>query len=128
MKATSSLTAELWAIHRGVILAKYNDLKKVIIETDSSEALKWLCLTDNVSKSHPDRVVIEECKSLISELGIVLIHTLRQGNNCADHLATLRRIQQEEMVIIHHPPHSVQLLLCADMDHVAYPRYPKHVS
>ncbi|KAH0776418.1 hypothetical protein KY290_007829 [Solanum tuberosum] len=53
MKATSSLTTELWAIHGGLILAKDNDLKKVIIETDSSEALKWLCMTGNVSKSHP---------------------------------------------------------------------------
>ncbi|KAH0659821.1 hypothetical protein KY289_028569 [Solanum tuberosum] len=44
MRATSSLTTKLWAIHGGLILAKKYDLKKVIIETDSSEALKWLCL------------------------------------------------------------------------------------
>ncbi|KAL3323417.1 hypothetical protein AABB24_037851 [Solanum stoloniferum] len=95
MRVTSSLTAELWAIHRGLILAKNYDLKKVIIETDSNEALKCLCQMVNVSESHPDRIVIEECKSLISELGIVLIHTLRQGNNCADHLTTLGRIEEE---------------------------------
>ncbi|KAH0750151.1 hypothetical protein KY290_029383 [Solanum tuberosum] len=107
MRATSSLTAKLWAIHVGLILAKKYDLKKVIIKTDSSKPLKWLCLTSSILESHPDRVVIEECKSLISELRIVLIHNLRQENNCADYLATLGRIQQEDMVIIDRPPHSV---------------------
>ncbi|KAF3616190.1 hypothetical protein FXO38_34710 [Capsicum annuum] len=44
--------------------------------------------------SHPDRVVIEECRRLLSELGIAMMHTLRQGNNCTDETrknATRRR-------------------------------------
>ncbi|OIT01967.1 putative ribonuclease h protein [Nicotiana attenuata] len=128
MKATSSITAELWAIHGGLTLAKNYNLKKVLIETDSSDALMLLTVADNVTKSHPDRVLMKECRSLISKLGITLIHTLRQGNNCADHLAKLGRTQKEDLVILHRPPHSMQLLLLADMAHVAYARYPKHVK
>ncbi|KAK6788228.1 hypothetical protein RDI58_016753 [Solanum bulbocastanum] len=71
MRATSSLIAELWAIHRGLILAKKYDLKMVIIEIDSSEVLKWLCLTGNVSESHPDRTVIEKnARVLYPNLGL----------------------------------------------------------
>ncbi|OIT27716.1 putative ribonuclease h protein [Nicotiana attenuata] len=128
MRATSSLTPELWAIHGGLTLAKSYNLKNVIIETDSSDALMWLSVEGNVPESHPDRVVMEECRSLISKLGITLIHTLRQGNTCADHLAKLGRTQNENLVILHRPPHSMQQLLLADMAHVAYPRYPKHVT
>ncbi|KAM3343232.1 hypothetical protein P3S68_025321 [Capsicum galapagoense] len=80
--ATSSLTAELWAIHSGLSLAKKYNMKKVIIETDSSNALMLLSVRSAVD-SHPNRVVIEECRRLLSELGIAMMHTLRQGNNCA---------------------------------------------
>ncbi|KAH0719725.1 hypothetical protein KY290_004640 [Solanum tuberosum] len=78
--------------------------------------------------NHPARDVIEECRHLFSELEISMIHTLREGNNCADHLAKLGRIQLDEDLVILHPlPHSMHQLLLADMAHVAYPRYRKHV-
>lgn len=55
-----------------------------------------------------------------------MMHTLRQGNYGADHLAELGRMQQEEdIIILHHPPHSMHQLLFADMAHVAYSRYAK---
>ncbi|CAN4097147.1 unnamed protein product [Withania somnifera] len=127
MVATSCLTAELWAIHGGLTIAKNYNLKKVIIETDSSHALMLLSVGDVVD-SHPDHAVIEECRRLLSELGISIMHTLRQANNCADHLAKLGRMQQDEdMVILHRPSHFLHQLLIADMAHVSYPRYPKHL-
>uniref|UniRef100_A0A1S4A6F0 Uncharacterized protein n=1 Tax=Nicotiana tabacum TaxID=4097 RepID=A0A1S4A6F0_TOBAC len=69
MRGTSSLTPELWAIHGGLTLAKSYNLKTVIIETDSTDALMWLTVEGNVPESHPDQVVMEECRSIISKLG-----------------------------------------------------------
>ncbi|KAH0719726.1 hypothetical protein KY290_006458 [Solanum tuberosum] len=124
---TSCLTAELWDIHDGLTVAKNFNLKNVIIETDSREALILMSKGGAVD-NHPDRDVIEECRRLLFELGISMMHTLREGNSCADHLAKLGRMQlDEDLVILHRPPHSMHQLLLADMAHVAYPRYRKHV-
>ncbi|KAH0719717.1 hypothetical protein KY290_004632 [Solanum tuberosum] len=123
----SCLTAELWAIHGGLTVAKNFNLTNVIIETDSKVALMLMIKREAVN-NHPDCNVIEECRRLMLELGVSIMHTLRQGNNCADHLAKLGRMQQDEdLVILHRPPHSMHQLILADMAHVAYPRYPKHV-
>ncbi|KAH0721913.1 hypothetical protein KY289_004957 [Solanum tuberosum] len=123
----SCLTAELWAIHGGLTMAKNFNLTNVIIETDSNEALMLMIKREAVD-NHPDYDVIEECRRLMLELGVSIMHTLRQGNNCADHLAKLGRMQQDEdLVILHRPPHSMHQLILADMAHIAYPRYPKHV-
>ncbi|KAH0721920.1 hypothetical protein KY289_004964 [Solanum tuberosum] len=128
MVTTSCLTAELWAIHGGLTLAKNFKLKNVIIETDSREALMLIMSKGRAVDNHPDCNVIKECRRMLSELGISMMHTLREGNSCADHLAKLGRMQlDEELVILHHPPHSMHQLLLADMAHVAYPRYRKHV-
>ncbi|KAH0717172.1 hypothetical protein KY285_013203 [Solanum tuberosum] len=89
---TSCLTVELWAIHGGLTLAKNFNMKNVIIDTDSHEAL-MLMSTRGVVDNHPDRDVIEECRRILSELGISMMHTLREGNSCADHLAKLGRMQ-----------------------------------
>ncbi|KAK6777056.1 hypothetical protein RDI58_023773 [Solanum bulbocastanum] len=128
MVTTSCLTAELWAIHGGLTLAKNFKLKNVIIETDSREALMLIMSKRGTVDNRPDRNVIKECQHMLSELGISMMHTLREGNNCVDHLAKLGRMQlDEDLVILHHPPHSMHQLLLADMAHVAYPRYRKHV-
>ncbi|KAH0696380.1 hypothetical protein KY290_013741 [Solanum tuberosum] len=102
-------------------------MKNVIIETDSHEALKLMSNRGAID-NHPDRDVIEECRRILSELGISMMHTLREGNSCADHLAKLGRMQlDEDLVTLYRPPHSMRQLLFADMTHVAYPRYRKHV-
>ncbi|MCE3051577.1 hypothetical protein HAX54_050253, partial [Datura stramonium] len=88
--------------------------------TDLSDALMMLSVRDNVDR-YPDHVVIEECRSLMAELKISIMHTLRQGNICAYHLAKMGRMQQEDLIILHPPPHSMYQLLLADMAHVAYP-------
>ncbi|KAK4723808.1 hypothetical protein R3W88_026587 [Solanum pinnatisectum] len=117
-----------WAIHGGLTLAKNFKLKNVIIEIDSHEALMLMMSKGGAVDNHPDRDVIEECQRLLSELGISMMHTLREGNSCMDHLAKLGRMQlDEDLVILHRPPHSMHQLLLADMAHVAYPRYRKHV-
>ncbi|KAK4723405.1 hypothetical protein R3W88_026184 [Solanum pinnatisectum] len=123
----SCLTAELWAIHGGMTVAKNFNLKNVIFETDSRESL-MLMSKGRAVNNHLDHDVIEECRRLLSELGISMMHTLREGNRCADHLAKLGRMQlNEDLVILHRPPHSIHQLLLADMAHVAYHRYRKHV-
>lgn len=125
-KSTSSLTPELWAIHEALRQVKHCNLKKVIIETDSNEALMLISRAKKVDANHPDHKVIEDCRILLSEVETCLIHTLRQGNNCADQLAKLGRKQSQNSVILDHPPPFMHQWLLADMSHVAYARYPKH--
>ncbi|WMV14635.1 hypothetical protein MTR67_008020 [Solanum verrucosum] len=102
-------------------------MKNIIIETDSHEAL-MLMSKRGVVDNHPDSDVIEECRRILFELGISMVHTLREGNSCADHLAKLGRMQlDEDLVILYRLSHAKRQLLFADMTHVAYPRYRKHV-
>ncbi|KAH0722572.1 hypothetical protein KY290_005224 [Solanum tuberosum] len=125
---TSCLTEKLWAIHGGSTQMKNFNLKKVIIEsTDSNEAL-MLMSKGGAIDNHPNHDVIEECQRLLSELGISMMHTLRQGNCFAGHLAKLGRMQlDEDLLILLRPPLSMHQLILTDMAHIAYPRYQKHV-
>lgn len=79
---TLCLTAELWAIHDGLTLGKKFNLKNVIIETDSHEALMLMMSKGGAVDNHLDRELIEECQRLLSEHGISMMHTLREGNCC----------------------------------------------
>ncbi|KAG5579913.1 hypothetical protein H5410_050540 [Solanum commersonii] len=79
-------------------------------ETNSCEVL-MLTSKGGVVDNHPDRDMIEECRRLLFELGISMMHTLREGNRCADHLAKLGRMQlDEDLVILNRPPHSMHQL------------------
>ncbi|WMV50459.1 hypothetical protein MTR67_043844 [Solanum verrucosum] len=51
---------------------------------------------EGVINNHPDRDVIEECRRLLTKLGISMMHTLREENSCADHLGKLGRMQVDE--------------------------------
>lgn len=82
MVTTSCLTVELWAIHGGLTLAKNFKLKNIIIETDSHEALMLMMSKGGAVDNHLDRELIEECQRLLSEHGISMMHTLREGNCC----------------------------------------------
>ncbi|WMV49604.1 hypothetical protein MTR67_042989, partial [Solanum verrucosum] len=98
------------ALHGVLTVAKNFNLKNVIIETDSCEVL-MLTSKGGAVDNHPDRDMIEECRRLLFELGISMMHTLREGNRCADHLAKLGRMQlDEDLVILHRPPHSMHQL------------------
>ncbi|TMW85923.1 hypothetical protein EJD97_022259 [Solanum chilense] len=128
MVTTSCLTLKLWVIQGGLTVAKNFNLKNDIIKTDSREAL-MLTSKGGVVDNHPDGAVIEECRYFLFELGISVMHTLREGNSCANHLAKLGRMQlDEDLVILHRPPHSMHQLLLANMTHVAYLTYQKHVQ
>ncbi|WMV50447.1 hypothetical protein MTR67_043832 [Solanum verrucosum] len=123
----SCLTMKLWAIHGGSTLTKNFNLKKVNIETDSNEALMLMSKGGAVD-NHLDHDVIEECRRLLSELGISMMHTLRQGNCFAGHLAKFGRMQlDEDLLILLRPPLSLDQLILMDLAHIAYPRYQKHV-
>ncbi|KAK6777527.1 hypothetical protein RDI58_024244 [Solanum bulbocastanum] len=72
------LTTEPWATHGGLTVTKNFNLKNVIIKTNSCETL-MLTSKGGAIDYHPDRDMIEECRYLLFELGISMMHTLREG-------------------------------------------------
>ena len=63
LKDSTSLQAELWAIYKGLKIIQSKNLKKVIMETDSLEALNLI--TTWLEDLHPERNIIANCKHLI---------------------------------------------------------------
>ena len=74
-------------MREGLKLAKDHNWHKVIIESDSKLAVNLVHPCD--IKNHPDKTLISNCRRLMDELDADVIHTLRDGNWCANILAKM---------------------------------------
>ena len=115
------LAAELWGIRAGLKLAKEKNWKRVIIESDSEVAVDLVHPCD--VNNHPDKVLIMDSRKMMDELDADIIHTLREGNRCADILSKMGINQGEQAMKIVVPPSEIlDALLKAYMIGIAYPR------
>ncbi|KAL3823999.1 hypothetical protein ACJIZ3_020028 [Penstemon smallii] len=117
---TSDITlAELHAVREGLKLALEEGLTKVIIETDSEQAVD---LIKNPNKVNPRNISlrskIEECRSLMMKHSDwELFHICREKNRCADAMAKMAKNQMEQLIIWEQTPTNlhIQNLLSADI-------------
>jgi len=96
------LYAELYAIYQGLILAKCLNIIELVYYTDS-----LLCI--NLLKGPPMRyhvyvVLIQDIKDLIGQSNVIVCHTLREGNQCADFYAKLGANSDNELLYHASPP------------------------
>jgi len=116
----SVLKAEIWGAIIGVRLAKKLGIQRVIIESDSK------LLVDGYREekmlgmdiARPFQIL----RSLLREFEQSKVeHTWRQGNICADHLASLG-LNSETVREFEEPPHSLATFLLADQMGIQFPR------
>ncbi|KAL4558033.1 hypothetical protein LXL04_036229 [Taraxacum kok-saghyz] len=99
----STLGAELSGISMGLRLIRAMEFKKVVIETDSQAALLLLTV-DGVHDSHPLKLLIEDCRRDLRELGCYMVHVKRDGNHCADRMAKIGGRQDRDFVFYDDAP------------------------
>lgn len=115
------LFAGLWGVRHGLELAKERGWIDVDIETDSYNAHDPVNGEDDIT-NHSERILIEECRNLLKGSDYKLIHTLREGNKCADTLARYGGLQRERAVRILIPPNEVIEDMIADLQGTMFPR------
>lgn len=116
----SNMFAELWAIRQGLTLAWDAGYPRVIVETDSLEAVR---LVDDNFMVRTHRALVHDIRFLIArDWECKIQHVLREANQCADHLAKLGATQLETQIIWQNPPPSNYFLLLADSASICFLR------
>ncbi|KAM7487446.1 hypothetical protein LguiB_024930 [Lonicera macranthoides] len=118
---STMIKAELWAIRYALKLCKERNWEGVPIESDCQTAV-LLIQGEEDEENHPDRILIEDCRKLITEMNTAVSHIFREANRCADKLAKLGVNQGEREVRMLIPPENLIEDLRADMQRVHFER------
>jgi len=106
------LQAELTAIYFGLRTTKDLGISPLVCYSDSILAI------DTVKKAsttyHVYAILIHEIKVLLSQTNVLLHHTLREGNQCADFLAKLGASSNDTFKHHPQPPDDLRPLLRTD--------------
>ncbi|XP_057432510.1 uncharacterized protein LOC130725282 [Lotus japonicus] len=87
-------------------------------QSDSMNAVRLIESTP--PSGHVFASLVWDIKDLLSRPWEVLLkHTLREGNACADFLTKHGADQQGDLVVVEEPPQDIALLLLADASGVA---------
>jgi len=103
---------ELYAIYQGLILAKSLNIIELVCYSDSLHCINLL--KGPTSKFHVYAVLIQDVKDLIEQNNVIVSHTLRKGNHCADFMAKLGASLDVEL--LHHASPTDELLNLIRMD------------
>lgn len=105
-----SLLAEICSIDLGLDLAWERGFKKVILESDSKQAIGLIC--DDVLTEHPMADLICETRERIEKhWEVVLRHCYRNENDAANWLATATSRASSGHRILESPPESSRWVL-----------------
>jgi ribonuclease HI len=116
------LHAELLAVYHGLTLAWELDIKDLWCYSDSKIVIKLL--SDHVNDWHCYAAIIYNIKDLLArDWRVRVMHTLREGNACADYLAKIgaRNLEAYSPIVV--PPDGMNLLLLADASGTLFFRY-----
>lgn len=113
--------AELWAIIHGLKLAKERGYSKIMVESDSLTAVKFInggCL-----HSHQCKPLVNEIHKLMAELeSIQVSHVFREANQVADRLANCGLSLDMSCKIFDVIPDFLSLPLLGDACNTFFPR------
>jgi ribonuclease HI len=117
----SVLYTEIMAILHGLELCWENGFRNVTCYSDSLQAVTLI--KTGVSHHHHFANEIQRVRQLLSkDWNIVINHTFREGNACADLLAKMGASANLSLVILEDPPSQLSSALQADAWGVAFVR------
>ncbi|XP_045831415.1 uncharacterized protein LOC123922770 [Trifolium pratense] len=117
----SILFAELMAVLHGLQICWENGFRRIICFSDSLQAVNLI--REGVSAHHRFANEIFSIRQLVDkDWDVVLEHTLREGNACADVLAKMGARSNLPLVKITSPPSELSMPLLADAQGVVFIR------
>lgn len=112
---------EMLALLQGIRLCRDMGFSAVQCYSDSTNTIRMV--KEGVPPTHQEANEVATIQQMLSlDWQVVLQHTLREGNQCADFLAKLGSSSNDPMVILHDAPPGMDQLLLADAMGVAFPR------
>ncbi|XP_076940226.1 uncharacterized protein LOC143609333 [Bidens hawaiensis] len=96
-----SLEAEVWSVYNGLRLVVEKYLSCLLIETDCETVIE---LISGYYTLRDDQYSLKIVLDVIKKMMTNLIHTRRDGNQCADLLAKLGGRHSEEYMVMERPP------------------------
>lgn len=115
------LKAELSGILFGLRLAWDRGYKTLICYTDSLNAK--ILITDQDITYHRYAAILQDIRDLMKlPWSVELVHTLREGNQCADLLAKKGAASEAGLQIFNTPPPDLKVSLIGDATGVSFPR------
>ncbi|KAJ7979933.1 Ribonuclease H [Quillaja saponaria] len=116
-----SVRAELWALRLGLLVAKDNGFRRVMVEADSLVILQLI--NDDVCQINAYRPIICDIQRLMKmDWEVCMNHTYCEGNRVADFLTNYILDGHECDVIWLYPPALVHPFIEADSAGVAWQR------
>lgn len=110
----NSFIAELWGLREGLRLLRDRGCSKVEVELDSKAVVD--IMTDAMRHVDDEDTLIVDCRYLSSSFfGIKYKHSLREGNTCADFLASMGQTVNCDTTVLEDPPEGILGLLEADI-------------
>lgn len=104
--------AELYAIYKGLLLAKYMGITDFVCYSDALHCIN--ILNGPSIRFHAYAVLIQDIKELLEQGNVMVNHTLREGNQCADFFAKLRASSDVEFFRHESPSMNLKNLLQSD--------------
>jgi len=106
------LYTELYDIYKGLLLAKEMGIIDFVFYSDSLHCIN--ILNGPPMRFHTYAVLIQDIKELLEQRNVMIHHTLREGNQCADFFAKLGASSDVEFLQHESPPVNLKNLLQSD--------------
>ncbi|KAF7844252.1 RnaseH [Senna tora] len=117
------LLAEMCGILEGLQVAWHNNLKKIIIESDSLQAVSYILAS--LDRKHPLYPILHKIKLLLAnDWDVKVIHISRDSNRIADNLAFRAHVLDFGLYIYDAPPASCVELYRDDSRKASLPALP----
>jgi ribonuclease HI len=110
--STCILFYELTAIHKGLSVAVDMGIDELICFSDSQLSINLI--TGDASQFHAYAVLIQDIKDILAAHNFSILHTLREGNHCADFMAKLGASSNVGFMDHLSPPHDLLDMLRND--------------
>ena len=122
MGVCSSVRAELWAVLRGLTLAREKGYKKLVVRVDS--IIMVGILKGNMTCYVRHYAVVRQCRRLLElpNWEVMVTHDFREANQVADVMANLGNGLNCEFMFFIEPPREVLNSLYADRVGIKFPR------
>ncbi|XP_024633938.1 uncharacterized protein [Medicago truncatula] len=106
------LYVELYAIYQGLILARNLNIGDLVCYNDSLHCINLL--KGPILNFHVYAILIQDVKDLMEQNNVIVYHTLKEGNQCADFMAKLGAYSDTELFYHSSPPDDLLNLLRMD--------------